>query len=103
MVYSVRNNRHFEENFEDSELSLGNNNFDNGPGRAIQLVKMKPYGKIEVDQDALDLISQCDLPVGFCCIAGKYRTGKSFLLNKLLKLEGNGVHFHLRSFESTPA
>jgi GTPase Era involved in 16S rRNA processing len=29
--------------------------------------------------------------VGFCSLAGKYRTGKSFLLNKLLGLEGSGV------------
>jgi protein tyrosine/serine phosphatase len=47
---------------------------------------MLPNGKIEVDQTAINLIGNCDLPVGFCCIAGKYRTGKSFLLNRLLKL-----------------
>ena len=29
-------------------------------------------------------------PVGFVCLAGKYRTGKSFLLNKLLGLRGAG-------------
>ncbi len=62
------------------------NNNDDGPGRPIQLIKVKPYGKIEVDETALDIIGNCDLPVGFCCVAGKYRTGKSFLLNKLLKL-----------------
>jgi GTPase Era involved in 16S rRNA processing len=31
--------------------------------------------------------------VGFCSLAGKYRTGKSFLLNKLLGLRGKGVRF----------
>lgn len=40
---------------------------------------------------ALDIICSCDLPVGFACLAGKYRTGKSFLLNKLLYLDNKGV------------
>lgn len=40
---------------------------------------------------ARDIIAACDLPVGFVCLAGKYRTGKSFLLNKLLYLDGKGV------------
>lgn len=94
----MKNNRHFEENFEDSEMQgsgIYNNLDDNIPGRPIQLIRIRPYGKIEVDQNALDLISNCDMPVGFCCVAGKYRTGKSFLLNKLLKLEGNGVNIWL--------
>ena len=34
------------------------------------------------------------MPVGFVCLAGKYRTGKSFLLNKLLMLEGDGVKYN---------
>lgn len=42
-------------------------------------------------------------PVGFVCLAGKYRTGKSFLLNKLLNLQGKGVIlFHNRSSRSMP-
>lgn len=64
---------------------------DNSPGRPIQLIRIGKYDqKIEVDQTALDIISNCDGSVGFCCVAGKYRTGKSFLLNKLLKIPGNG-------------
>jgi protein tyrosine/serine phosphatase len=63
-----------------------NNVQDNSPGRPIQLIRIKGNGKIEVDQTALDIISNCDMPVGFCCVAGKYRTGKSFLLNRILKL-----------------
>ena len=44
------------------------------------------------------------MPVGFACLCGKYRTGKSFLINKLLKLEGKGVHYFFTiSFELTQA
>lgn len=62
-----------------------------GPGEAIQLIKVRPYGQIEIDQQALEIISDCPMPVGFACLCGKYRTGKSFLLNKLMKLDGKGV------------
>lgn len=30
----------------------------------------------------------------FVVLAGKYRTGKSFLLNRLLDLQGEGVKFY---------
>lgn len=39
---------------------------------------------------AIDLINSYDQPVALVCLAGKYRTGKSFLLNKLMKLKGRG-------------
>ena len=64
---------------------------DNKPGEPLQLIKIRPYGKVEISQEALDIINSCDLPVGFACLCGKYRTGKSFLMNKLLRLEGSGV------------
>jgi hypothetical protein len=103
--YAVRNNRHFEEKFEDSEVV--SNALDGGdvggPGRPIQLIRIRPYGQIEVDQAALEIITNCERPVGFCCLAGKYRTGKSFLLNRLLKLEDNGVWDKLCSSEWIPA
>lgn len=85
----MRNNAHFEQNFEDSEMQgsgVYNDYGDSSSEKPIQLIRIRPHGEIEVDQGALDLISNCDLPVGFCCVAGKYRTGKSFLLNKLLRL-----------------
>lgn len=34
----------------------------------------------------------------FVVLAGKYRTGKSFLLNRLLDLQGEGVKFIFYSF-----
>ena len=72
---------------------------ENGPGEPIQLIKITEYGMIQANPSALDLIASCDLPVGFCCLAGKYRTGKSFLLNKLLRLEGQGVNYYKNSVQ----
>jgi len=51
------------------------------------LLEIKPNGKVELNNEALDIIaSYNDKPVGFVALVGKYRTGKSFLLNKLLFL-----------------
>lgn len=55
------------------------------------MVRIRPNGAVELDEGALELISMYNKPVGFVCLAGKYRTGKSFLLNKLLDLRGTGV------------
>ena len=68
-------------------------------GYPIQLIRIRPSGKIEIDEKALEVISSCDLPVGFVALIGKYRTGKSFLLNKLLFLEGKGVFIELFSLK----
>jgi hypothetical protein len=57
---------------------------------AIQLLKLLPNGKFEINFDAIDLINSYNKPIGIVCLAGKYRTGKSFLLNKLLEIRGNG-------------
>jgi hypothetical protein len=66
-------------------------NEDISLGEPVQLIKISYTGSVSVDSTALDIISSCDEPVGFACLVGKYRTGKSFLLNKLLNLPGNGV------------
>jgi hypothetical protein len=54
------------------------------------LLKLLPNGKFEINFDAIDLINSYNKAVGIVCLAGKYRTGKSFLLNKLLEIRGNG-------------
>ena len=74
-----------------NDYSRDNGNM-NEQGQPIQLIQIRPSGKINVDERALDIIAQCDdAPVGFVCLVGKYRGGKSFLLNKLLFLQGRGV------------
>jgi len=37
-----------------------------------------------VSQEAIDFLSQVDEKVGVIAVAGKYRTGKSFLLNRVI-------------------
>ena len=69
----------------------------------IQLIKIKPSGDMELDEAALDLINSYNKPVGFVCVAGKFRTGKSFLLNKLLGLKGKGVNKIIIQFKVDPA
>ena len=71
-------------------------------GEAIQLIRIRPSGNVEVDERALDIIASCDMPVGFVTLVGKYRTGKSFLMNKLLSLPNQGVKISIIcSLEST--
>lgn len=60
-------------------------------GHPIQLIRIKPTGKIEINNEALDLIASYDKPVGFVSLVGKTRTGKSCLMNRLLNIKGDGV------------
>ena len=85
-----------------SQVKRGEDPLNEEGGEPIQLVRIKPSQQVELNPQALDLISECDLPVGFVCLAGKYRTGKSFLLNKLLYLERKGVINSSFSSESIP-
>jgi hypothetical protein len=53
-------------------------------GEPIQLIRIKQNGKVEVVEEALNIIAQYNMPVGFVSLVGKMRTGKSCLLNRLL-------------------
>ncbi len=37
-----------------------------------------------IESEALDLLRKIDKPISFLCVCGKYRTGKSYLLDKVL-------------------
>ncbi len=37
-----------------------------------------------VSKEAKEFLSRIKEPVGVICVAGKYRTGKSFLLNRVI-------------------
>ena len=63
-------------------------------GKPIQLLKVLPSGRIELNEEALSLIASCETEVGFVSIVGKMRTGKSCLFNRLLGLAGKGVAFY---------
>jgi GTP-binding protein EngB required for normal cell division len=57
----------------------------------VQLIRIHRDGRIEVVPEALEIISSYNEPVGFVSLAGKTRTGKSCLLNRLLNIKGEGV------------
>ena len=61
-----------------------------GEDKAIPLIQLQKNAFI-VNPEAADLLKQIDKPIAFLCVCGKYRTGKSFLLNKVL-LDGNGFN-----------
>ena len=96
----------FEEQFEDSEANFSevvpDRSEERMNGAPLQLLKITRNGKIELNEEALNLIASCGEEVGFVSILGKMRTGKSCLLNRLLGLPGRGVHSSLYSFELTP-
>lgn len=85
----------FQETFEDSSANYSEIEKAAMPieteGRPIQLIKIRPTGKIEINNDALDIIASYNQPVGFVSLVGKTRTGKSCLLNRLLNIKGQGV------------
>lgn len=61
-------------------------------GEPLQLVKFdRNTGEFNIEAKAAQVLSAVQGNVGFCSLAGKYRTGKSFLLNQLLCLKGQGV------------
>lgn len=63
--------------------------FDCADGEAVQIVTYDPRSReFVLNKDGVDILLEYAGNVGFVCIAGKYRTGKSFLMNKLLGLKG---------------
>ncbi|XP_065430017.1 guanylate-binding protein 1-like [Chrysemys picta bellii] len=49
----------------------------------ICLIENSPAGELQVQQEALQVLSEISQPVVVVAIAGLYRTGKSYLMNKL--------------------
>lgn len=66
--------------------------FDAQDGLPVQLIMADPRtGKFSLNEEvAMDLITNYEGNISFVTVAGKYRTGKSFLLNRLLNLRGEG-------------
>lgn len=59
-----------------------------------QMEQSKPliiyYLEFEINPDAAEIISSLTGPIGICSVAGMYRTGKSYLLNRILLDRSNG-------------
>lgn len=71
--------------------SIPDIHFDCQDGRPLQLIKVdKQTSKFSLVKETAQELSGYVGNVGFCCLAGKYRGGKSFLLNRLLDLKGDG-------------
>ena len=57
---------------------------------ALQLISVTPGGALELNQDALAIIRNVPKPVAIVGVAGQYRTGKSYLLNRVILNRGTG-------------
>lgn len=47
------------------------------------IVKNETTKQFELNKDALAILQTLKEPVGVCLVAGSYRSGKSYLMNKL--------------------
>ena len=54
---------------------------------AIRLLEKKDNTSLQINEKALDFIKNLQGPVCSCVIMGQYRTGKSFLLNRMFGLD----------------
>lgn len=52
--------------------------------KPVQLIEIDDNGKCNVNQEAMRMISGIKTKVGIISVVGPYRTGKSYLLNRLL-------------------
>ena len=60
-------------------------------GKAISMVNYDPsLGQFVINQEALEVIRQLQNPLGVISVAGMYRTGKSYLLNRMLLNRSSG-------------
>ena len=60
-------------------------------GRALSMVNYDPsLGQFVINPEALEVIRQLQSPLGVISVAGMYRTGKSYLLNRMLLNRSGG-------------
>ena len=46
--------------------------------------------ELKINQEAIDIIKQIEKPIAVISVVGLYRTGKSYLINKLFLNNENG-------------
>lgn len=46
--------------------------------------------EFEINEEAVEFVNKIAGPIGVCSVAGMYRTGKSYLLNRMLLDRSNG-------------
>ena len=60
-------------------------------GKAISMVNYDPsLGQFIISPEALEVVRQLQNPIGVISVAGMYRTGKSYLLNRMLLNRSGG-------------
>ena len=60
-------------------------------GKALSMVNYDPsLGQFVINPEALEVIRQLQNPIGVISVAGMYRTGKSYLLNRMLLNRSGG-------------
>lgn len=64
--------------------------FDCDNGEALQLVKVEDNQSMSLVKSTVDKILEYDGNIGIVSVLGKYRTGKSFLINSILGIKGKG-------------
>ena len=82
---NFRSNTNFQYHQEIPQI-----NFDCSNGKPMQLVRINHNRKFEIVKETADMLLEFEEGIAICCIVGKYRTGKSFLMNKLLDLDKEG-------------
>ncbi|CAN0416449.1 unnamed protein product [Lampetra planeri] len=60
------------------------------PPRPLPFIMTDEYSKFYVNKETADLLGKIDKPVVVVAIVGKYRTGKSFLMNRLASTTTGG-------------
>jgi hypothetical protein len=58
--------------------------------KAIPLVTVDANGKYALQDEAVEFLRSLQGPIGVISVAGLYRTGKSYLLNRMLLNRSNG-------------
>ena len=71
-----------------SQDDLPEIHFDCSEGKPMQLVRITKNKKFEMVEETVNYLKEIDGGVAICSIVGKYRSGKSFLMNKILELNG---------------
>lgn len=59
---------------------------------SLQLIKTNQQGQYEVNDEALKIIRGIPEPMAVISVAGLYRTGKSYLLNRVLLNRSDGFN-----------
>eukprot|EP00347_Sterkiella_histriomuscorum_P021939 403332245 len=77
---------------DQQNLENGASQIQEQPERAINLITYDQKDGFQVSQDAIELLQNIKEKIGIIAVAGKYRTGKSFLLNRIIlnKKDQNG-------------